>query len=348
MAWSPAHQVGDRDPLIPGAKRALRIYSYGKAEGLGTTDTSDVYTEGFGRALVKYKTAVKSLVEHGQRIGPITDTDPEFDWATKVQMLLVPRSNVPAPANIPDKSHLPLFISTEGHMSDMFIGPAVGVGQQLEREGLVQLQPTGYNNTTIPFDNESGVQMICSFFRDPRLMWVGRYWFTADFSQGNIVGSQFFMRYVLPPGAEFHAHLRFWLGTIACGAPYRPKDVVAEWIPDPPKAGTQGISGQRMPVGPHLAKIKYVCRHGDLYAENEDNHVGEVKTTVYDLVQGDPKGILFELLAVGIKPTTEILVIIQAIMSGGLFLFNMGPHGTYDMGPAVDWARTQVLSVNVA
>lgn len=344
MAWVPAHRVGDTDPKISDAKKVLSRYSYGKAEGLGITDTSDVYTEGFGRALSKYKAAIRLLVQNGQRIGPITDTDPEFDWATKVQMNLIPRSNVPAPANIPDKSHLPLCITVEGHMSDMWIGPAVGTGQQLEREGLVQLQPTGYNNTVIPFDNESGVQEIVRFFRDPVLMPKGRKWLLFGFSQGEIVTAEFLLRYVFPAGAEFNDRMADWVCSLEFGAPYREKDQCAPWIMDPPKAGTQGISGKRLYGGNWNDRLQYVVRHGDLYTENEDGHVGEIKTTIYDLVQGDPKGILFELLAVGINPTAEIMGIVQAILSGGMFLFNMGPHGLYNLDPVIGWARTKLLA----
>jgi hypothetical protein len=236
----------------------------------------------------------------------------------------------------------PLCITVEGHMSDMWIGPAVATGQQLEREGLVQLQPTGYNNTSIPFDNESGVQEVVRFFRDPVLMPRGRKWCLFGFSQGEIVTAEFLLRYVFPEGAEFHDRMGDWICSLEFGAPYREKDQCAPWIADPPKKGTQGISGKRLYGGTWNDRLQYVVRKGDLYTENEDNHTGELKTTVYDMVQGDPKGILLALLRVGLSPTTEIVAIIQAIMSGGLFLFNMGPHGTYDLRPVIDWARSKV------
>lgn len=245
---------------------------------------------------------------------------------------------------IPVPELKPLYISVEGHMSDMFIGPAVGVGQQLESEGLVQLQPTGYDNTTIPFDNESGVQEVVRFFRDPVLMPKGRKFCISGFSQGQIVTGEFYLRYLFPEGAEFHDRMDDWICSLEMGAPYREKDQHAPWIPDPPKAGTQGISGTRLYGGNWNDRLQYVVRTGDLYTENTDDHVGQIKTTVYDLVQGDPKGILLELVKAGITPTPEVLSIIQAVMSGGLFLFNMGPHGTYDLGPAIDWARGKILA----
>lgn len=347
MAWAPAHQVGDVDPLISDAKNQARKFSYGRAEGLGTADTSDVYTEGFGRFLATYKGAVRQLVQKGLRPGPVTDTDPEFDWATKVQLNLIPRSNVP-PAGIPDRSHLPLYISVEGHMSDMFIGPAVGVGQQLEREGLVQLQPTGYNNTVIPFDNESGIREVVRFFNDPRLMPPGRKWCLAGFSQGEIVTGEFLLRHVLPESGMFHHKMADWVCSLEMGAPYREKDQCAPWIPDPPRPGTQGISGRRLYGGTWGDRLQYVVRHGDLYTENPDSGVGLKQTSIYNAVQGDPSAFLFELLRFGIDPTTQVIETAQALLNGGMFLLNMGPHGMYDLDPAIDWARGKVKAALAA
>lgn len=236
----------------------------------------------------------------------------------------------------------PLCITVEGHMSDMNIGPAAATGQQLEREGLVQLQPTGYNNTAIPFDNESGVQEVVRFFRDPVLMPPGRKWCLFGFSQGEIVTAQFLLRYVFPDGGEFHHRMADWVCSLEFGAPYREKDQCAPWITDPPKKGTQGISGTRLYGGTWNDRLQYVVRTGDLYTENTDDHAGQIKTTVYNLVQGDPMSILLELLAVGLSPTTEVMAIVQAMLSGGMFLFNMGPHGAYQLDPVIAWARGKV------
>lgn len=238
----------------------------------------------------------------------------------------------------------PLCITVEGHMSNMWAGPAVGVGQQLEREGLVQLQPTGYNNTAIPFDNESGVQEVVRFFRDPVLMPPGRKWCLFGFSQGEIVTAEFLLRYVFPEGAEFHHKMADWVCSLEFGAPYREKDQCAPWIADPPKAGTQGISDKRLYGGDWDDRLQYVVRHGDLYTENEDNGVGRKKTSIYKAVQGDPSAFLIELLRFGITPTTQVIETAQALLSGGMFVFNMGPHGMYDLVPVIDWARRKVLA----
>lgn len=340
MVWQPASKPGDTDPLISDAKRELRKFSYGRAADDGT----DIYTDKFSDALVQYKTNVRLLVQRGVRPGPLPDTDSQFDWATKVQMNLIARSTVPGPSPAAGR---PLYISVEGHLSDMFVGPAAEVGRVLEAEGLVQWQPTGYNNTAIPFDNESGVRELVRFFNDPRLMPPGRRWAMGQFSQGDIVGSEFMLRHVFPPGGIFHHRLDDWVGTLAYGAPYREKDVIAPWVLDPPRPGTQGISDRRMTGGDHGGKYMYVCRRGDIYTENEDTEAGQKKTAIYKAVQGQFLGqgsVFLELLEIGINPTPQMIAVFQAIVSGVMFVGNMSPHGGYDLGPCFDFMRRQVRS----
>lgn len=97
MAWAPPQKIGDRDPAIAAAKLKLRKYSYGQAEGLGTTDTSDLYTDGFGRGLVAFQQAAARDVAAGRRPGPKVDVSGALDWATKWQLGLLD----PAPPVVP-------------------------------------------------------------------------------------------------------------------------------------------------------------------------------------------------------------------------------------------------------
>lgn len=84
MAWQPAQQPGDVDPLISDAKRELAKYSYGR--GLGT---SDEYTHEFGVALVQYGKAIHDQVIKGRRTPPDPNTRGVFDWAIKRQLGLI-------------------------------------------------------------------------------------------------------------------------------------------------------------------------------------------------------------------------------------------------------------------
>ncbi|AZS12578.1 lysin B [Mycobacterium phage DrLupo] len=345
--WHPAREVGDIDPLISDAKLYLKRFSYGQAEGLGTVDTDDTYTEGFGRALVKFKEATKILVELGRVAGPATDTDTEFDWATKKQMQLLSDQS-PTPTTPPGSKLPPLYITVEGHESDMWIGPAVEVGKRLEKEGLVQLQPTFYNNKGIPFKSDTGVAEICRFFLDPVKMPEGRKFFLSGFSEGDIVVSRFLLRHVLNPKGQFHHRLKDWIGCLEYGAPYRPLDYMGPvlLVSDPPKPNTSGISPERLPI---LNNVAYVCRTKDIYTENENNSVGKKKSAIYEVVaNSNPAAVFWELLAVGIRPTTEVLAIAAAIGSGLLFVANMDPHGGYVLEPGQNWARGMIKAAIAA
>jgi hypothetical protein len=346
--WHAASTVGDTDPLISDAKRVLRIYSYGKAEGLGTTDVDDTYTAGFGRALVTYKAAVRTLVQKGLRKAPATDLDTEFDWATKKQMgLLAP----PPPIVVPGNKMKPLGVSVEGHMSEWNFGPTIFLFQQLEQEGLIQAQGTTYSNKTLPFQSDTGVDSLVGFFLDPVLMPPGRKWLISGFSEGDIVVSRFMIRHVLNPAGMFHHRLVDMICMLEMGAPYRPLDYLGDAVlePDPPQAGTAGISPERLPTNQIEGRLAYLVRHDDMYTEVPMDKPGELQRSVYSLVAAsDPKALLFEFLAVGLNPTAELMNIVQAIMRGTMFVFNMDPHGGYDLGPATDWVRGKVRAAVTA
>jgi hypothetical protein len=85
MAWQPAANVGDTDPLIPEAKRKLAANSYGKSIGADRTAT---YTAEFGAALVQYGKNVHADVIAGKRPTPDVNVAGVFDWAIKKQMQL--------------------------------------------------------------------------------------------------------------------------------------------------------------------------------------------------------------------------------------------------------------------
>lgn len=346
-AWHPAREPGDNDPLISDAKTFLKRFSYGQAEGLGTADVDDTYTDGFGRALVKFKTATAQLVDLGRVAGPKTDRDSEFDWASKKQMNLLPTTTVP-PTPVDGSRLKPLYATVEGHESDMWVGPAVEVGRRLEQEGLVQLQPTNYNNHGIPFKSDTGVAELTRFFLDPVLMPPGRKFVLSGFSEGDIVVSRFILRHLLPTTGMFHHRLDDWICALEYGAPYRPLDYMGPvlLVQDPPKPNTSGISPERLPV---LKNVAYVCRTKDIYTENENNSTGKKKSAIYEVVaNSNPAALFWELLAAGINPTAEVLSIAAAIGSGVMFLADMTPHGGYVLEPGQNWVRDQIRAAIAA
>lgn len=100
MTWEAPKKVGDRDPSIAVAKSKLKVFSYGKAEGLGTTDTTDVYTEGFGRVLPMFQDRRNGEITQGLKPGPRMPTLGTLDWATKKQLGMLDAAPAPAPAKL--------------------------------------------------------------------------------------------------------------------------------------------------------------------------------------------------------------------------------------------------------
>lgn len=350
-AWAPASRVGHTDPLISDAKKWLARYSYGKAEGLGSADVDDTYTAGFGRALLTYKTNVRLLVQAGKQAGPLTDTDPEFDWATKKQMRLLDTVNPPPPVPIPEGKLKPLGVAVEGHMSVWDVGPEADVFFTLEREGLVQMQGVSYNNKVIPFDSDSGVNELVRIFLDPVKMPAGRKWCIGGFSEGDIVVSRFLMRHVLPAHGMFHHRLKDLIFVLEMGAPYRPVDSggCPNLVPDPPPAGTAGISPEKLPVEQLRDRLAYVCRKGDIYTDVPQNETGRKMTLIYKVVaESDPAELFMELLAIGLNPFGSIAGLIEPIARGVLFLGTMDRHGGYDLEPAKNWARGKLRAAVAA
>lgn len=97
MSWTPADEIGERDPLLPAARQHLAKFSYG-VELKGTS--SEVIDADYLAAQRQFKNNVHNLVAAGRRPGPDVNPDnPAFDWATKKQMGLLP--DAPAPGARP-------------------------------------------------------------------------------------------------------------------------------------------------------------------------------------------------------------------------------------------------------
>lgn len=248
----------------------------------------------------------------------------------------------------------PIIFTVEGHLSDMMVGPCAFTAQPLEAQGVCHWQPVGYNSGALPFDNNSGIDELVRLVGSQRLgpndSWAfppGTPWGLIIFSQGGIIGSEFLLRHVLPNNGVLNWRLKDFKRSLAFGNPYREANQCASWVPDPPKPNTRGISDVRLDATkiPALAPIhREVARHGDLYTENEISDAGEMKTAIYKIVQGQWWGgsdSIFEQLMelFGPRGFLEAAAVFEAIVSGAMFLGNMGPHGMYDLGPGIEWMR---------
>lgn len=248
---------------------------------------------------------------------------------------------------------LPLYFSCEGHMSDMWVGPVAHVGEVLRAEGRALHFPTFYNNRAIPFQTDTAVHEIArrvgQTVQDNGVKFPeGTPWGLGGFSEGALATSRFYMEY-LQPGQPLHWRLKDLRGALSCGSPYREKGVVAEWIPDPPAPDRQGISNIRMENTPWW--WKEVARKGDLYTDNEsEGKTGLNKTAIYRIVAegeftGGPTSILARVIDILSLPD-DLIPLAMSIISGMRFLFNMAPHGVYNMDPAIQFMRDRLAAAS--
>ena len=320
---------GDRSPEIPKIKALLKRKF---TPARNTLDDSDLFTP----ELTAEVRRVQAVYRSEGKPGAPKYIDGVVNLEFKYDVGLLPRPEKPKP----------IIFTVEGHMSNPWNGPCAYTASALEQQGVCRWQPVGYNTTALPFDNNSGIREFTRLLNATTMdngvpFPAGTPWGMLIFPQGGIVGCETFLRM----RAQNHWRLKDLKGAIAFGNPYREKDVIAPWVPDPPKPGTQGISDRRMTDTPEFWREH--ARHGDLYAENPDDEVGLNRSSIYKIVaesswSGGPAGMLSRITDLISDPTDGVIDIAKAIIGGGMFLLNMGPHGIYDLGPCIDFMRDRV------
>jgi len=256
----------------------------------------------------------------------------------------------------------PIMFTVEGHLSNPFAGPVADTATQLEAEGHCWHQPIGYNNSPIPFDNDSGVQGLArlvgaAVMDNGRPFPAGTPWSLGTFSQGGIVGFDFYTRY-LQPGQPLDWRAKDLVGVLAYGNPCRQQGSVAPWaMPWVKKVDTHGLDPLRrfgvpgLPDRPAHPWVD-VWREGDIFAQNGDDNDSEVKAAVYQAVArgdlfSDPYSLaaqVADLFSVGFD---EVIGIVMAIVSGVTFLAqHPNPHyDPYDITGGVNWMRDRLTAV---
>lgn len=319
--------------------------------GLGLGDHSEEIRaiRAFMRTKFSYARLLEDTTEYDAALATVvSDMQARYEAAGKLRR----GDYIPGVINVATKLAMgylkkakPVVFTVEGHLADMFVGPCAFTAKELENQGIARWQPVGYDNVALPFNNQSGVDELGRLFSDTKAFPLGTPWAWCIFSQGGIVGCRFYLEHIRPPAGRHHNRLNDMRAAIAFGNPYRQKDVIAEWVPDPPKRGTQGISNTRMTDTP--AWWKEVSRTGDLYAENPTGNAGEHRTAIYRAVQRELTGDdslaeqVWEIVTGGGK---ELWAVFEAIVGGVKFLANMGPHGAYDLGPGIDHLRRRLAA----
>jgi hypothetical protein len=262
---------------------------------------------------------------------------------------------------------LPLFFTVEGHSSDMFSGPVADTATRLESEGRCHHIPVDYDNGAMPFDNASGVTQLARgvglTVQDNGVPFSpGTPWILGTFSQGGIVGYDFWERHMMP-GCDLAWRAIDCLGILAYGDPCRATNSCAPWSVAQGSAsdGTHGLDPLKRWDLPGCAQrpanFMDVWRHGDIFAQNTDDLQGKLKASIYQAVargdivnfgggSADLAAILVgQLVGVGSANFLELLPfaigVIEAIISGVVFLADApNPHySPYPIDGGLSWCR---------
>ena len=252
---------------------------------------------------------------------------------------------------------LPLHVSVEGHLSDMWVGPAAHIGAVLHGEGRAIHTPTYYDNRKLPFDNASGVRSLVDRFSRTEIKLdngavirfpAGTPFTVGAFSQGAMVWVEFY-RQQLAPGKPLNWRLKDLRAVISIGSPYRQKGLVADWVDNPPAPDRQGI----MPASDLMTNTPWwwleLANDNDLYTDNEsEGDVGLFKTAVALIVtknkwSGGPAAMLARVIDL-LQPTDDLIPIAMAIISAIGFGVNMRPHMEHDLGPAIQFCRERLAT----
>lgn len=329
MAWKPPSEIGDRDPSIVDAKRKLRAYSYG--QGLGETDE---YTVAFGTALLLFKNKRNEQIVRGQVVGmPGMALTTALDWAAK-KNLQIPPYDKPAAAKAK-----PVIFTVQGHMGGLFDGPAYFTARVLEEQGKIRVQPVWYENTRKPFNNASGVRELDRLVNDPTVLPIGTPFAVLAHSQGSIVFCDWWEQHCQPNRNRWpYSHFK---GGINFGNPRRPRGVVASWIADKPKPGSEGLDPDCLDEP--IPGVEEVSRDGDLYTNKmPDTGAAEWTQAVYLAVArgrffgNDTLAEEIGELATRFGNPIEIFALFQAIVSGVSGLIQLREHGEFDLRPCID------------
>ena len=332
--------LGDTDPKVADIQKFLAGKYASYAGHLVPTGTYDQAT-------------ADVVAELQRRYGlPVTGI---FNFASQT------KSGFYKPA--PAKRTLPLFFSVEGHLSDLFHGPVADTATILEREGRCIHRPTGYNNGAIPFDNASGenelARRIGQTVQDDGVQFpAGTPFLIGGFSQGMIVVTDFIVNH-LQPGQDLAWRAKDCLGVLAYGNPCRSKGSVAPWSRG--QAGPAANAGMdpitrldRLDITTPFP-IMDVYRKGDIFADNEPDTAGEIKSAVYLAVArgdlfSDPFSVSAQIANAFKVPVDYVMGAFWAIVSGvGFLAAQPSPHySPFNLDGGINWVRDRLTATVAA
>lgn len=261
----------------------------------------------------------------------------------------------------------PIIFTVEGHMSDMFVGPAANNAEILQGQGVCWWKPVWYDCTSLPFNNKSGVEALVDMLsrteiEGPQLpngsyiMWpfpAEMPWGIEGFSQGGMVVSEFMEKEVLAPNGRCHFRLAAFKRGLGIGNPRREFRKMASWNDNPPPVDTQGIMGDMNGVGTFVTtgtaiegKWAENANDGDMFGVNTRDGAGMDKTAIAKIITenswiGGEAAIFARVLNLFANLPAGAFNAIKAIISAIMFLAkNPNPHYATVAEPGdIEWMR---------
>lgn len=259
---------------------------------------------------------------------------------------------------------LPIIFTVEGHMSNMFFGPAASNAETLQNRGLCHWKPFYYINNDVPFHNKKPILDLANMIQQPAIegptidgrpvMWpfgpsVG--WGIIGFSRGSMITSDLMANHVLPDNGSLHWRLPSFKRGLALGNPRREYGKCAPWADNPPQLDTQGIMGDATGKGTFVTTGTAIegrwaenANDNDMFAENTRDSRGLMKTTIARIITenawfGGQAAVLARVLAFFGNPTGELFSDIMAAYDAIMFLArNPNPHYTTVAEPGdIEW-----------
>lgn len=186
----------------------------------------------------------------------------------------------------------PVYVSIEGHMSNMWMGPAADTARLAATQTGAYWQPYGYVNDAIPFANRQALDGLVEMLNQTALpsgqpFPGGTPFKVTAFSQGSMIGTMLLRDELLNPNGRLHWRLPDYRRSLFFGNPNRGKDQMCSWAPRPPKAGTGGImlDERWSAVGTVLeAGHRESANAGDMFADEGEDTEAKNKAAVAEIV----------------------------------------------------------------
>lgn len=354
--WSHNPDGTDRDSTVRRAKSYMRAMFRSYAGGLADTNK-------FDQAM--YNTVITmqdKLIERPMmavKLLPGNFIRGVLDLPTQQAMGF--RKQGPGPV-----AKRPLIFTVEGHMSDMFFGPAASCAETLQNQGVCWWKPVWYDCTSMPFKNKSGVEALVTQLLapaiegppvdphnpdGPKVMWpfpVGTHWGIEGFSQGGMIVSEFMEQEVLNPKGRCHFRLADFRRGLGVGNPRREFGKMCPWNDNPPSPDTGGIMDHLfVTTGTPIAdKWEENANDGDMFAVNGTDAAAKDKTAVAKIITegsffGGQATIFARVLSLMGNIPAEGIGAIRAIISAIMFAVSRpNPHyGTVAEPGDIEWMR---------